>query len=85
MGVSGPFIIDAGGKGTAWPLLAGGQLVCTLQRMAGQAETHIRCQDGPSNLVQCDAGDTMRHPATIWGAMECRSIPSRAILQSIDI
>lgn len=34
---------------------------CTLHRMVGQPETHIRCQDGPSNLVQCDADDTMRH------------------------
>lgn len=31
VGVSGRFIIDAGGKETAWPLLAGGQLLalCT--------------------------------------------------------
>lgn len=44
-------------KGRAWPLVAGGQLGL-YSSMEGQPETHIPCQDGPSNLVQCDAGDT---------------------------
>lgn len=71
VGASGPFIIDAGGKGDGvalWRMLAAGQL---LHRMAGRPETHIRCQDGPSNLVQCDAGDTMRHSQRLgepWNA-----------------
>lgn len=63
VGASGPFNIDAGGKGdgTAWPSGRRRPAFALCTAMAGQPETHIRCQDGPSNLVQCDAGDTMRH------------------------
>lgn len=79
MGASGPFIIDTGGKGRRGPMVAGGQLVtlhsalCTLHRMAGRPETHIRCQDGPSNLVECDAGDTCVIEKA-GKAMECRPV-----------
>lgn len=46
----------AGVKGGAWSLVAGGLLGRPPQDR--QPEIHIRCQDGPSNLVRCNAGDT---------------------------
>lgn len=72
---AGPFIIDGGEEDGVGLGVAGGHFG-RLEPQARQPEIHIRCQDGPSNLVECDAGDTcvINMAKGAKGVMECQSM-----------